>query len=232
MCGDSRDGGDVAALFAGSGADMLLTDPPYGVSYADKNEMLNQYEKGTRIQRPIANDDLDDYERFFGEFLDLVPLRDTNTAYIFMSGRELHPLVLAMQGAGYYASQVLVWAKNNHVLGRQDYSPKHEFIVYGWRGRHRFYGPFRTSVLEYDRPRQSDLHPTMKPVELLKQLIRDGSPPQALVYDPFLGSGSTLIAAEATGRRCYGMELEPVYAWTAVRRWSEFTGVEPERVGP
>lgn len=224
LCGDATKKEDVERLMDGKKADSLITDPPYGVDYSGKNEFLNKIDKGNRIQKPITNDDITDYRQFFSAFMGLAPLAEYNTVYIFMSGKELHSLRLAFDDCGYSFGDYLVWVKNNHVLGRKDYNAKHEFIVYGWKGKHKFYGGFSTTVLEFDRPQRSDLHPTMKPIPLLAKLINDGLPANGKVYDPFGGSGSTLIACEQLNRICYTMEIEPVYCDVIVQRYINLKG--------
>lgn len=139
-----------------------------------------------------------------------------------MSGWELHNLRLAFDDCKLKFSSYLVWVKNNHVLGRQDYNGKHEFCAYGWKGKHKFYGDFSTTVLEFNKPLKNDLHPTMKPIELLSKLIQDGSKQDDIVYDAFLGSGSTLIACEQTKRICYGCEIEPKYIDVILRRYINY----------
>jgi DNA modification methylase len=223
LCGDSTTEGSVARAFGVAcvtAADQLLTDPPYGVAY------------GGKTGRRIANDQGLDYRAFFGSFLRLAPMAKRNTAYVFMSGQELHSLRLALDDAGFAWGDYLLWLKQRPVLGRKDYNAGHEFVVYCWKGSHKFYGPAgkASTVLSFDRPVASPDHPTMKPTDLLVRLLRDGSAPGAVVYDPFLGSGSTLIACEMAGRRCVGIELEPVYCAKAVRRWERFTGLQAERV--
>ena len=141
-----------------------------------------------------------------------------------MSGQQLHNLRLAFDDCNIKWGDYLVWVKNNHVLGRKDYNAKHEFCVYGWKNHHKFYGDFSTTVLEFDKPLKNDLHPTMKPIELLAKLIKDGSQKDEIVYDAFLGSGSTLIAGEQTNRVCYGCEISPQYCDVIIKRWEKFTG--------
>lgn len=230
MCGDSTDSKQVKQLLGDMRVDQLLTDPPYGVDYAAKNEMLNKFDKGNRIQLPIVNDNISDYRAFFAAFLGCIPFADYNTVYVFMSGQELHSVRLAMDDVGITWGDYLVWVKNNHVLGRKDYNAKHEFVVYGWKGKHKFYGGFSTTVLEYNKPQKNELHPTMKPVELIARLMADGSTAAALVYDPFLGSGTTLIVAEQLGRTCYGLEIDPHYVDIIVKRWEQLTGKKAELV--
>jgi len=225
LCGDSTNAENVAAVFGDKKADMILTDPPYGVNYSAKNEMLNAIDRGNHIQKPIENDKGIDYKQFFMDFLKPVPLKDYNTCYIFMSNVELHNLRTAFDASGFYWSSYLCWCKNHFVLGRKDYNHKHEFVLYGWKGKHKFYGESNSStVLNYSRPAKSDLHPTMKPVDLLMHLITDGSPRKGVVYDPFGGSGSTLIACEETGRNCLTIEKDPAYVDVIVRRYRELTG--------
>ena len=227
MCGDSTSRADVERLMDGKKADSLITDPPYGVDYSSKNEFLNAYDNGNRIQKPIENDAIDDYYSFFKSFLEVAKdvMAEYNTVYIFMLGPRLRDLLNAWRDAGGKTPTILVWVKNNHVLSRKDYHPKHEFILYGWFGKHKFYGPSnRTAVLEYAKPQRSDLHPTMKPIPLIEQLITDGSPKGGVILDLFGGSGSTLIAAEKTGRTCYMMELDPHYVDVIVWRYIHTTG--------
>ncbi len=224
LCGDATKKEDVERLMDGKKADSLITDPPYGVDYSGKNEFLNKFDKGNLIQKPIDNDAITDYRQFFSAFMGLAPLAEYNTVYIFMSSKELHSLRLALDDCGYSWGDYLVWVKNNHVLGRKDYNAKHEFIVYGWKGKHKFYGGFSTTVLEFDRPLRSDLHPTMKPIPLLSKLINDGSPAKGKIYDPFGGSGSTLIACEQLNRTCYMMEIDPVYCDVIVQRYINLKG--------
>lgn len=214
LCGDCIVITDVEKLFNGQKADQLVTDPPYGVDYSSKNEMLNKFQNRNRNrnQTPIENDSIKDYKQFFYDFLNIIPLKDTNTCYIFMLGQELHTLRIAFEDAGFKWSDYLVWVKNNHVLGRKDYNAKHEFCMYGWKGKHKFYAKeHRTTILNYSKPLKNDLHPTMKPVELIMQCVEDGSDKGHIVYDPFCGSGTTLIACESTKRKCYATELSPKY---------------------
>lgn len=227
LCGDCRDPELVARLFGDRKADQLVTDPPYGVDYSSKNDFLNEYDKGNHIKEAIENDAIDDYVAFFYQALAPAPMAEKNTVYCFIE-KEEDALSAAFEKADIYLSQRLIWVKNNHVLGRQDYDHKHETIFYGWRGTHKFWATsHRTTVLEYSRPVKSDLHPTMKPIPLLRQLLQDGSSPSGLIYDPFSGSGSTMVAAQETGRSCYGFELVPKYASVILQRLSEM-GLEPE----
>jgi DNA modification methylase len=138
-------------------------------------------------------------------------------------------LLLLLQSlfeSGLLLKHMLIWVKNNHVLGRCDYNYKHEPIIYGWKdGGHKFYGGGgAVSVWEIDKPHRSDLHPTMKPVELVVRAIENSTTKKETVLDMFLGSGTTLVACEQTGRTCYGNELDPHYCDVIVQRYVNFTG--------
>jgi DNA modification methylase len=232
MCGDSTFIDDVDKLMDGEKADMMLTDPPYGVSYADKNEYLNKFDKGNRNQSPIKNDHLSIeetaeslwYPSFSNAFNSLA---DVSCFYCFMpQGGDQMMMMMMMNKSGLIPRHELIWLKNNHVLGRTDYAYKHEPIIYGWKrnGTHKYYGEFHTSIFEFSKPLKSELHPTMKPIELLSQIINNSSLPKQIILDLFLGSGSTLIACEKTGRTCYGMELSEKYCDVILKRWEDFTG--------
>ena len=224
LCGDSTSEEDIKKLIQDKTIDSLITDPPYGVDYSSKNEFLNKYKKGNCIQKEIKNDNIEDYRKFFSDFLKVIPFSEYNTFYIAMSGQELHNVRLAIEDNNMKWFEYLVWVKNNHVLCRKDYSAKHEFFVYGCKGKHKFHGDFSTTVLEYNKLLKNDLHPTMKPIELIARLINDGSPKGGNIYDAFGGSGTTLIACEQTNRTCFMMELDEKYCDVIVKRWEDYTG--------
>ena len=136
-------------------------------------------------------------------------------------------MMMSVVSAGWQLKHMIVWVKNNHVLGRCDYNYKHEPILYGWKenSTHKFYGgSSEQSVWEIDKPLKSDLHPTMKPVNLIVRAIKNSSENDDIIIDYCLGSGTTMIAAQQTGRRCYAMEIDPHYCDVAVKRWEDFTG--------
>ena len=232
MCGDSTDADNVKRLMAGELASLVVTDPPYGVSYGDKNAFLNTISRGNRIQTPIANDHgdkADIQEMWKSAFSQMAEVMDSGAVvYCFMpqgGDQMMMMMMMMMTGAGIEPRHELIWLKNNHVLGRTDYAYKHEPILYAWKkGGHKFYGDFQTSILEFPKPQKSDLHPTMKPVALVERLITNSSNAGQLLYEPFSGSGTTIIACEQTGRRCYAMELSPQYVDVAVKRWQQYTG--------
>jgi DNA modification methylase len=226
VCGDSTLPENTELMFKGQTMDLVLTDPPYGVNYSAKNEFLNKFDKGNRIQKDIKNDEIEDIKEFCSKFMSIIPFSEYNIFYIFITSQQLHNVRMALDENKFYTSTYLVWNKNNHVLGRMDYLMKHEFIIYGWKNRHKFYGNKTASVIDFDRPLKNDLHPTMKPVGLLEKLLEDGSLPNQNVYDPFLGSGSTLIACEKQNRKCFGFELDEAYTDVIINRWQQFTGKE------
>jgi DNA modification methylase len=206
-------------------ADLWLTDAPYGVSYADKNAFLNNLDNGKRVQVEIENDHKPIKEMY--EFWKnvctcaLLAIKDISSYYWFApQGGDKMMMMMALNDSDFAVKHELIWVKNNHVLGRTDYAYKHEPIIYGWKkkGTHKFYGDFCTSVLEYAKPIKNDLHPTMKPIELLCKLIENSSLKGHLILDTFLGSGSTMVAAHQLNRKCYGMELDPKYCQVIIDR--------------
>lgn len=232
LCGDSTVVTDVDRLLAGDKVDAMVTDPPYGVDYGAKNAFLNVKGKGNHVQRDITNDISVEggYRKWFASWLSIVPWAEYACYFVFMSNMEVHNLRNACDDLGFHFGSLLVWLKNVQILGRADYLNKHELILYGWPERHRFYADGHPStILEYDKPRKSELHPTMKPVELCQKLIEDGSPSGAIVYEPFGGSGSTLIASELAHRQCRVIEVDPIYCDVIVQRWEEFTGKKAVR---
>lgn len=230
MCGDCTDNHEVSLLFNNTEANCILTDPPYGVDYSEKNKWLNTIAKGNRNQKPIENDKNIDVGLLLSQCLSNAILTKNNTVYVFTSGKHIADFIQAFSKAGFYYSQDLKWIKNNHVLGRLDYNPKSENILYGWKGKHEFYGGFQTDVLYFDKPLKSKEHPTMKPIELLKTLLSHGSRENSIVYDGFGGSGSTLIACEQTNRIAYLMELDPLYCSVILERYQNLTKKEPTKL--
>jgi site-specific DNA-methyltransferase (adenine-specific) len=220
MCGDSTDNANVEALMLGEKANLLLQDPPYNVAY----------EGGTAEHLTIQNDNMDDaaFSNFLTDaFKCAVEVMKPGAAYyIFHADSEGYNFRGACKAAGLQVRQCLVWKKDSLVLGRQDYLWIHEPILYGWKdgAAHNWYSDRKqTTVLEFDRPKRSELHPTTKPVEMLVYLIKNSSQRGELVADFFGGSGSTLIAAEQIGRKAYLMELDEKYCDVIRKRWAEFT---------
>jgi len=227
LCGDSTVATDVARVLNGVKADLCFCDPPYNVDYAG-GVGAEKAGKGRRIK----NDALGDA---FGRFLyDACVLINTHTEgaiYICMSSSELQTLQAAFKAAGGHWSTFIIWAKDRFTLGRADYQRQYEPILYGWPEgvkRHWCGDRDQGDVWTIQRPSKNDLHPTMKPVALVERAIRNSSRKGDLVFDPFGGSGTTLIAAEKTGRHASLIELDPKYVDVIVRRWQEFTGQEAQ----
>ena len=228
LCGDSTVAESYARLMQGDMADMVFTDPPYNVNYANsaKDKMRGK-------DRAILNDNLGDG---FYDFL-LAALAPTvancrGGIYVAMSSSELDVLQAAFRAAGGKWSTFIIWAKNTFTLGRADYQRQYEPILYGWpEGAQRHWCGDRDQgdVWNIKKPQKNDLHPTMKPVELVERAIRNSSRPGNMVLDPFGGSGTTLIAAEKSGRIARLIELDPKYVDVIVRRWEDFTGKQATR---
>ncbi|MEW8417402.1 MAG: site-specific DNA-methyltransferase [Candidatus Thiodiazotropha endolucinida] len=228
LCGDATSSADMELLMEGELADMVFTDPPYNVDYGNnaKDQM-----RGT--DRRTLNDNLG--EGFYG-FLQAAMgnlLKVTKGAcYIAMSSSELDTLQQAFRDAGGKWSTFIIWAKNTFTLGRSDYQRQYEPILYGWNeGADHFWCGARDQgdVWFFNKPVKNDLHPTMKPVELVERAVRNSSKSRDIVLDPFGGSGSTLIACEKSGRQARLMELDPKYVDVIIRRWQEWSGKQAIR---
>ncbi len=223
LCGDATDAGSYAALLGDERADMVFTDPPYNVDYANTAK-----DKLRGTNRPILNDNLGDG---FYDFL-LAALAPAlaycrGAVYIAMSSSELDTLQSAFRAAGGKWSTFIIWAKNTFTLGHADYQRQFEPILYGWPegGKRHWCGDRdQGDVWQIKKPHKNDLHPTMKPVELVERAIRNSSRPGDVVLDAFGGSGTTMIAAEKSGRRARLIELDPKYVDVIVRRWQDFAG--------
>ncbi len=221
LCGDSTKVEDIERLMAGKRADMWLTDPPYNVDYTGK----------TKDALKVANDSMSDsdFRKFlasaFGAAFGVI--KPGASFYIWHADSEGYNFRGAVHDCGEEVRQCLIWNKNVMVMGRQDYQWKHEPCLYGWKkgASHGWYSDRKqTTVLEFDRPSRSEQHPTMKPISLFAYLIGNSTGPQGLILDSFLGSGTSLIAAEQLGRTCYGLELSPAYCDVIVARWETLTG--------
>jgi len=239
ICGDSTDVAVIDRLMDGVKADCVFTDPPYGVSYTDKNEFLNSIDKPICVVNAIENDSKtpeEMYEFWIKAFTVLVTHSADKMSYYITApqGGDLLLLLQAVRDSGFALKHVLVWNKNNHVLGRCDYNYKHEPIVYGWKqkGTHKFYGAgkMKTSVWDVPKPQRNDLHPTMKPIELIANALLNSTKEGDAVLDTFGGSGSTLIACEQLNRRCYMCELSPHYCDVILQRWENLTGKKAIRI--
>src|SRR5690606_20578138 len=223
LCGDATQATDYQRLLGDELADMAFTDPPYNVNYANSAK-----DKQRGKNRPILNDALgEDFGALLYDACVNILTVTKGAVYMCMSSSELDTLQNAFREAGGKWSTFVIWAKNTFTLGRSDYQRQYEPILYGWKqGADHYWCGDRDQgdVWYFDKPAKNDLHPTMKPVALVERAIRNSSKSRDIVLDPFGGSGTTLIAAERTGRRARLIELDPKYADVAVQRWQEFTG--------
>lgn len=239
MCGDSTDAGSVAILMDGQKADMVFTDPPYNVAIGDKNKAINALTGSKSIERNLEGDTFKTDEEA-GEKLwlpafknMLVNSNDNCAIYVTMpqGGTHMMMMMMMMDRAGWQVKHELIWVKNSPTfsMGRLDYDYQHEPICFGWNKGHKKIGKgrFTKSIWEIDKPRKDSEHPTMKPIELIANAIENSSEPNDKILDLFGGSGSTLIACEQLGRKCYMMELDPKYCDVIRKRYWKFkTGSE------
>ena len=218
MCGDATIASDVACLLEGRKANLVLTDPPYGVSF--------QSSDGLKIQ----NDNLK-AEAFYQFLLDAFRNMASNmepggSAYVFHADTEGMNFRKAFVDAGFHLSGVCIWVKDSFVMGRSPYQWQHEPILFGWlkNGTHSWYaGRAEKTIWNFAKPRRNENHPTSTPLDLLAYPIRNSSQPNGIILDPFGGSGSTLLACEQTDRICCIMELDEKYASVILRRYVEHT---------
>lgn len=223
LCGDSTNQEEIKKILHDKKVSLILGDPPYGVAYVESKNGLNN---SKNIHKEIANDQIQSeqsYKSFTQLWLDAVKpfLSLKNSFYIFNSDKMLFALKNALDVSNFKFCQLLIWIKNHAVIGRLDYLPQHELIAYGWFGTHKFFKSKDKSILSFPKPQKSSLHPTMKPISLLRHLILNSSQIGDYVYDPFGGSGSTLIACEQTKRKCLMIELDPKYCEVIINRYQK-----------
>jgi DNA modification methylase len=222
ICGDSTESKTYEVLMENKKANLVVTDPPYNVAY-----------EGTAGK--IQNDNMAD--RNFYEFLlkfykcTFESMADGAPIYVFHADKETVNFRTAFKYAGFFCHETCVWVKNSPVLGRCDYQYNHEPILYGWKptAGHKFYGDRKQrTTWNFDRPTKSELHPTMKPLNLVAYPIQNSSLTNCIVLDPFGGSGSTLISCEQTNRICFTIELDEKFADVIVKRYIEQVGTDDE----
>jgi len=228
LCGDATKPEDYKALLGDELADMTVTDPPYSVNYANSAK-----DKLRGKNRPILNDNLgSEFAPFLLATCQNILAVTKGAIYIAMSSSELDTLQAAFRAAGGKWSTFVIWAKNTFTMGRADYQRQYEPILYGWKdGAHHYWCGARDQgdVWQIKKPHKNDLHPTMKPVELMERAVKNSSKTRDIVLDPFGGSGTTLIACEKSGRRARLMELDPKYVDVICRRYQDFSGKEAKR---
>ena len=221
LCGNSTIKYDVLKLLGEEKGQLIVTDPPYNVNYTGSTE----------DELTIKNDNLseDDFKEFLKKSFDNMKFAVEKGAgiYVFHADTEGNNFRTAMKESGFYHSQTCIWVKNSIVMGRQDYHWKHEPILVGWSegGSHNWYSDRKQSTIwEFNKPSKNDIHPTMKPIDLISYPISNSSKKGDIVVDFFGGSGSTLIACENIGRKCRMMELDPIYVDAIVKRFFNMTG--------
>lgn len=222
--GDSSDPELLRKLIGTRKVDMILNDAPYGIAVVESGFGTSK----ASGHKPILNDNItneSEYRAFTEQWLNAVKpyLAPKNSVYIFNADKFIVPTIQALQGTGGKYAQLLIWVKTHAIVGRLDYLPQHELLIYGWYGTHRFHKSKDKSILVYPKPQKNDLHPTMKPVGLLRRLILNSTGMGDTVFDGFLGSGSTLLACEQTHRKCIGVEIDPDYCKTVIARWERLT---------
>lgn len=240
LCGDSANRDDVSKLMKQDKATLLFTDPPYGVSIGDKNKFLNKFQKSGRVLTSIESDD--DTAEDLGNML----LRVFTISKEFLSddcsifvcspqgGSLGMMMMMMMRDAGMEVRHVLNWVKNSPTfsLGRLDYDYKHEPILFTWIKKHKkiMGGQFKNSVWTIDKPRANKEHPTMKPIELYENALLNHTDVGDILYEPFGGSGTGMIASENTKRICRMVEITPRYCSVILERFQVATGIQPELV--
>ena len=228
ICGDTTMIDDIKKLMQDDIADMIFTDPPYNVNDGATMKDALRYHSSPNHDRRIMNDNLgENFGQFLTDSLSNMLMYCRGAAYVCMSSSELHTLYNAFVAAGGKWSTFIIWAKNTFTLGRSDYQRQYEPILYGWvkDKEHHWCGDRNQSdVWEYNKPVRNDLHPTMKPVELVMRAIENSSKLGDIVLDGFGGSGSTLIACQKLGRVARVVELDPKYCDVIIKRWEEMTG--------
>lgn len=231
VCGDCTDE-EATSNFQSGGVDLLLTDPPYNVALGNNESVDTARARHRRTDGvTISNDDMpeDAFEKFlaraFGTSKKL--MRPGAGFYIWHASSTAQSFLSAVSAVGWSCRETLIWNKNHFTLSRQDYHWKHEPCLYGWNEGAPHYwagGRAQSTVLDFDRPTRSEDHPTMKPIPLFDRLIRNSCPMGGVVYDPFGGSGTTLLACEQNGRTCWMVELDPRFVAVIIRRWEALTG--------
>lgn len=224
MCGDATSAEDIAALMNGKKANLVLTDPPYNVSFKASDGLTIQNDS-------MKNDEF--YTFLYNSFKNMAEhLESGGSAYVFHADTEGLNFRRAFVDAGFHLAGVCIWVKNSLVLGRSDYQWQHEPVLYGFlkNGKHRWYSDRKqTTIWNYDKPKKNKNHPTSKPLDLLAYPIRNSTQENAIVLDTFGGSGSTMMACEQTNRTGNLMELDEKYASVILRRAVE-NGISPDDI--
>lgn len=230
-CGDCRDKKFMEKVLKGRTIKAVINDVPYGVALSESKRGFSTLLK----DKDIANDHLqsdEEYAIFTKEWIECVKpyLAKKNTFYIFNGDKMLFALREGMLQAGCKFAQLLVWIKTQAVIGRMDYAPQHELIAYGWVGTHEFMKSKDKSVIIYPKPNRSPLHPSSKPVGLIRRLVLNSTKISDTVFDGFLGSGTTTIACEETRRRSIGIDIDEEYCRIAIERVERLLNVKAKKL--
>jgi len=225
LCGDCTDPANLKRLMGSEKIKSIISDVPYSVAVVESKSFMKSGSKN----KVIVNDQLqtdEQYTKFMRDWLSITKpyLSDYNSYYIFNADKMVFALKDALDEEKFHFAQLLIWIKNHAVVGRLDYLPMHELICYGWFGRHRFRKSKDKSLLYFPKPNKSELHATMKPVGLIRTLILNSTEIDEVIYDGYLGSGTAIIAAEHTKRRCFGMEIDLDHCKTIIKRFEKLTG--------
>jgi len=227
--GDALDPKIVARAIGENKINAFISDIPYGVDYTASKKDFSK----VKVDKDILNDGLvseSQYAKFVEDLIaPVVPhLKRKNSFYIFNSDKQIFALREGMEKTGVHFGQIIIWVKNQPVIGRKDYLPMHELIAFGWHGVHEFKKAKDKSVLFCPKPSKSALHPTQKPVSLMRRLILNSTSIGDVVYEPCAGSGTTGIACDQTKRKCVMIELDPEYCRTIIERFDKL-GVKAKR---
>lgn len=223
VCGDCTDADAVAKALNGVEAHLMVTDPPYGVNYEpdwrNKAMRADGSVVGGRATGEVLNDNRADWREAWALFPGTV-------AYVWHAGLYAAVVAESLEASGFKLRSQIIWSKNNFAIGRGDYHWQHEPCWYAVRGKGHWAGDRKQSTLwEIPKPQKLETgHSTQKPVECMRRPIVNNSSPGQAVFEPFCGSGTTIIACEMEGRACHGLELHPAYVDVAIKRWQEFTG--------
>lgn len=228
-CGDCTDKDFVSQVIGENKINAIVTDPPYGVAYVENKKGVAKLAKTDA--KAIKGDHLQsesEYADFTKRWLSAVTphLASHNTFHIFGCDSMFLAMRDGIKDSGLHFSQMLVWLKNQPVMGRMDYLPQHELIAYGWYGKHKKPLSQMRAAIYHPRPQKSKLHPTQKPLGLLRKLIRNSTQINDTVYDGFLGSGSTALACAQLGRTCIGIEQDPEYVEKILLRLEKLSKCE------
>ena len=231
LCGDSTNADDVARLMDGETAGMMVTDPPYGVKYDESWRSCLSKDFGGLIEGTLKNDDRSDWSEAFA-------LSGVDVAYVWHASSHAHTVRFSLEGCGYQVRQQIVWVKPFGVMARSAYNRQLEPCWYAvknnatakWIGGHKETTVWECNIPNHPMSTDDDTrtdHPTQKPIGIISRAIKNHD--AAAVYDPFLGSGTTLIACEQLNRRCYGLEISPAYCDVIVQRWENLTSETASR---